>query len=277
MCAKNVQNEVLGFKLANVKKTAKVPGCPMCRLLLASFRGAAEVDAPPWGEETLILVREDSFASLLRVTMRDGKTAVQTLGGQTRYYTELIDAKQYKGKEDFQYIGIEAKKQFGFQLVKTPQYDMREFGSYGMGRIFETSQVSIALLKDWKTRCMDDHAETCRSLHTTDAFHPGLRVIDVKKRCILDAPVDCEYVALSYVWGSAKQLLNEEETSDRLEMEGGLDDSHEDIPLTIRDAMLLCGSIGFQYIWIVGALLADLRNGCVGVKDCVGERAGHSR
>lgn len=77
------------------------------------------------------------------------------------------------------------------------------------------------------------------------------RVIDVDNKNVIIAPKDCEYVALSYVWGTSsgsKVYESSLANIDELVRPGGLQPSL--IPATIRDAMLACSGLGKQYLWI---------------------------
>jgi hypothetical protein len=81
----------------------------------------------------------------------------------------------------------------------------------------------------------------------------GMRLIDVKARHIVDASKGATYVALSYVWEAkevAKQLMLLKSTYERLTTPGGLSDSHPDIPKTIRDAMVITSTLGFNFLWV---------------------------
>ncbi|KAH8730965.1 heterokaryon incompatibility protein-domain-containing protein [Phaeosphaeriaceae sp. PMI808] len=109
------------------------------------------------------------------------------------------------------------------------------------------------LIRQWMSCCYYRHGSTCWEPEWTtseDAQLPGIRVVDVVQGCIVDAPKDCQYLALSYVWGSAQRnkLLCTRETIQRFLQPGQL--TRENIPKTIQDAFTVTWSIGFRYIWI---------------------------
>lgn len=120
------------------------------------------------------------------------------------------------------------------------------------------------LVRDWLNRC--ERHISCGPNHTLKDFNFPFRLIDVQKGCLVEAPVDCHYVALSYVWGSVKQVMLNKVTQKLLEQEGsigaeGLKDlkggyislkphlAGRVVPRTIRDAILLCRLLKERYLW----------------------------
>lgn len=81
---------------------------------------------------------------------------------------------------------------------------------------------------------------------------PGVqfRVIDVCRRCIVDAPVGCSFAVLSYVWGGVDQPKLTAETMSFLLQDGGLNTIWAKIPITIRDAITVCENIGIPHLWV---------------------------
>jgi hypothetical protein len=67
----------------------------------------------------------------------------------------------------------------------------------------------------------------------------SLKVIDCKTMHIIAAPPGCDYVTLSYVWGQSIGAGRPDES-------GVL----PDLPLTIRDSIVVALSLGYMYIWI---------------------------
>jgi hypothetical protein len=73
-------------------------------------------------------------------------------------------------------------------------------------------------------------------------------VIDVERMCIIDAPTQCRYVALSYCWGRAPMLKHVLGNSAALKQNGALLDSN--LPATIADAIDLVRGVGERYLWV---------------------------
>ncbi|EPE25117.1 hypothetical protein GLAREA_11698 [Glarea lozoyensis ATCC 20868] len=105
------------------------------------------------------------------------------------------------------------------------------------------------LLKDWLRQCEEQHDGDC-----SESWHRGveeahsLRVIDVTKFCVVEAPPRCRYFALSYVWGTSWTFRCTTEIATGLHKENSLRDF--DIPITIRDAMNLVSRAGEKYLWV---------------------------
>lgn len=116
-----------------------------------------------------------------------------------------------------------------------------------------TPLVDVKLIQHWLDRCERSH-DKCRESNGTGAqdFPHSIRVIDVNKRCVVEIPANCKYVALSYVWGNPEkgQITLQKETTSRLHSPGGLSDSWTDIPSTIADAMKFCWMMGRDYLWV---------------------------
>jgi hypothetical protein len=67
------------------------------------------------------------------------------------------------------------------------------------GRYVNPKKTDISLISGWLSTCESSHNAKCGRYghHSTGA--PALRVLDVLKGCVVIAPVDCRYFALSYV------------------------------------------------------------------------------
>lgn len=82
--------------------------------------------------------------------------------------------------------------------------------------------------------CKKEH-DVCNRGSSSDNL-PGLRVIDITTRAVIQAPARCTYLALSYVWG------------------GGEDDhSANDLiapPPVIEDAIQFANFMKYKYLWV---------------------------
>ena len=103
----------------------------------------------------------------------------------------------------------------------------------------ETGRVNYDLVRSWLSICEIEHTNLCRS---TPA-QLELFLVDVSTCCIIKAPKDCQYLALSYVCG--KTLPNLEGLTPETWRQD-LGTSHERLPAvvprTIENAMQLSGS-----------------------------------
>jgi hypothetical protein len=98
-------------------------------------------------------------------------------------------------------------------------------------RIMNPYSINFSVLQGWIHECANSHSEEC-SPNDLDQL-VGFSVLDVRSRRVIKAPVNCSYVALSYVWGHHRQEHN----------------SHDpDFPLTINDAFTVTIVLGFKYL-----------------------------
>lgn len=80
--------------------------------------------------------------------------------------------------------------------------------------------------------CRRNHKNTCKYVKRAPDI-PSLQVIDRESREVVQAPPQCKYLALSYVWGKVKHSEN-------------LDDP----PPVIADTFTVCARLGLKYMWI---------------------------
>lgn len=72
-------------------------------------------------------------------------------------------------------------------------------------------------------------------------YFSQLKVIDCRTRSVVMALPNCEYAALSYVWGPRYEMSNWHTSNDRLPSV---------VPRTIDDAISLVRHLGWNYLWI---------------------------
>lgn len=94
--------------------------------------------------------------------------------------------------------------------------------------------IDYSLCRQWLDECRSKHGITCQRSWSDDLRTS--RMIDVEARRIIPCPPNCDYVALSYVWGGVK-----------LE-EGALE--NRKLPQTIEDAIKVTLNLGIQYLWV---------------------------
>lgn len=116
------------------------------------------------------------------------------------------------------------------------------------------SRIDVGRFRRWMSTCLHDydHRE-CRSPAFDYLDRSGLRqlrVIDVFNQCLVDAPEDCRYLALSYVWGGVPKLRLTTNNMQTLYQSGSLREHWNRIPKTIRDSIELVKLLGERYLWI---------------------------
>lgn len=76
-------------------------------------------------------------------------------------------------------------------------------------------------------------------------------MIDVHERCILVAPKNCKYVALSYMWGDRDLVVETLKSNfETFMLPQGLDKGPKPLPRTISDAIDFVRAIGQKYLWV---------------------------
>jgi hypothetical protein len=89
-------------------------------------------------------------------------------------------------------------------------------------------------IKDRLLECMNHHQDSSQcSLSEVAVFTAPIRVIDCHSRSVITALKDCDYVALSYIWGNSSELSDA-----------------SSFPRTIEDAVKVTLHLGFRYLWV---------------------------
>jgi len=134
------------------------------------------------------------------------------------------------------------------QHIATPGSAIVPFAS---GRRVHQDNADIDLVRQWFTQCHRSHGVFCEESGKVARNLPRIRVIDVQKNLIVEAPSPCPFMALSYVWGGKTNfaLLNRK---DLVLDERGAPFAHlpRKLPQTIADAIQLCSLLEERYIWI---------------------------
>lgn len=94
--------------------------------------------------------------------------------------------------------------------------------------------VSLSKISSYLKACKSHHTGGC--ILKSERVVSNLRVIDCVAFEVIEAPVECEYVALSYVWGNS---FSEHGLSSML-----------DLPRTIKQSISVVLGLGFRYLWV---------------------------
>ena len=139
-------------------------------------------------------------------------------------------------------------------------------------------QIDVELIRCWLEICHEQHKSTylksnvvtgsLKSVTPTDingrstliiqpcqstaikTGAPDLTLIDVKRKCLVDMPLNTTYLALSYVWGAPQSFQNVKRMQKDLYNSGSISADDEAIPRTIQDAILLTANLGEKYLWV---------------------------
>ncbi|KAF7936750.1 hypothetical protein BELL_1188g00020 [Botrytis elliptica] len=97
-------------------------------------------------------------------------------------------------------------------------------------RMTEPLRVNFDFLRNLLDGCLEHHEE-CQSTKVEVA---KLRVVEVSTKRICQAPLNCEYIALSYVWGDNSTC----------------ESSPGEFPSVVQDAFAVTEALGYQYLWV---------------------------
>lgn len=131
-----------------------------------------------------------------------------------------------------------------------------------LGRLVNPTQCNLQEICRTYSSCVNYHRGICDTSRDAainlDSSKPsprapvlkGLRLVDVKNKCIVKVEQACRYIALSYVWGKLKFLQLRLENVSLLETPGMLGSQDAVVPRTLWEAMSLTEMLGERYLWI---------------------------
>ena len=117
--------------------------------------------------------------------------------------------------------------------------DLQNYGRLQQGR------VDINLVKKWMSLCETSHNCGDKTVGKLPS-QATLRVVDVRSLCVIKAPPDCKYAALSYVWGG----MNLSELSEGFSTAKERNYLPLKLPRSITDAIGLCKMLEIDYLWV---------------------------
>lgn len=121
-----------------------------------------------------------------------------------------------------------------------------------IGKLVDANWIDPDLPGSWKSACDTHHDGLCKAFpnRALSSIRPAW-LVDVKRQCLVAAPKDCSYIALSYVWGSQSTFNTTERDLIHLQSDGSLSGPlNKPIARTIRDAMGLVEILSEQYLWV---------------------------
>ncbi|KAJ0114434.1 hypothetical protein J7T55_010823 [Diaporthe amygdali] len=137
------------------------------------------------------------------------------------------------------------------ESASIPQLVVGQDGIRFRGAPVVGSRFSWDMIRQWISECNSEHDHAKDMVHHLASPLPqGFMVIDVVNGCVVNAPPECHYIALSYVWG---QLHNDDviatsKTLESLRQQHSL--GQRNLPATIWDSMTVCQALGVQFLWV---------------------------
>ena len=120
-------------------------------------------------------------------------------------------------------------------------------------RSMPSDRVDVRRIQSWLGDCKAYHGSACRPTAWKDLDLHGVRMVDVKRHCIVTAPAGCQYFALSYCWGDGTKVEHLRLTTanfEQLHTPGELSKDNVRVPSTIRDAIYFTEGLQYKYLWV---------------------------
>lgn len=123
--------------------------------------------------------------------------------------------------------------------------------AHEVGRLFNSQQIDIDLLRKWIHCCHASHGERCHNVEIQMPLHQ-IYLIDVEEGCLVPAKIDTRYIALSYVWGDSETVQTTKSNLMDLKKPRSIDASVSSLKIasTIKDALRLVSLLGERYLWV---------------------------
>jgi Heterokaryon incompatibility protein (HET) len=204
-------------KFTDTHKQLATSSCTMCRIL--SSIKPASMDA---GQVELRAFSANN--QYTAVFARDMKK----LGLHDMTLLAFVDADQKEARQKFDKLDL---GRTGFLAMEQPQSS--ESSPVIQPRLICRNKVDYGMIRMWVQYCVEHHKDCLpNSLQSIQA----LRVIHCRTKTVQTAPKSCRYVALSYVWGKAPTM--------------GDDQINIRLPRVVEDAVTVCSALGFDYLWV---------------------------
>jgi hypothetical protein len=89
--------------------------------------------------------------------------------------------------------------------------------------------IDYSRIQDWISFCQIKHKRRCDT--STSDIVKNMQVLDVDSKKIVPKPDKCEYVALSYVWGTQAAVS-------------------ERFSKVVEDSFVVAKKLGYKYLWV---------------------------
>ena len=149
--------------------------------------------------------------------------------------------------------------QFSLAVEALPRYvySMADQPILHYAFVLDPGVINVGISRMWLDHCERHHGSRCNEQGWSFMTESPdfLRLIDVKEWRLVELHHKdtrlCRYVALSYIWGEAKNFTLNEKTTTQLHSKFGLVPCLKQwVPKTIRDAILVVQRMGERYLWV---------------------------
>ena len=217
------------------------PECPLCQL----FSSMASLTLPGDSQNLATVFRLCSFytSAMYGYKWRNTRslynvldsTSFAVIDEHSLHDRETYFTKERKLSNDLWVSRTVIQRSGWLTPVNNPESVSHRFAANLLG-----AEVDFGIVKGWLDFCATNHVDTCSFITQRPLL--GLRVIDCQTGKMVQATPDCDYLALSYVWGST--AASDEESQDDINL---LDGS---APNLVKDAIVATKRLGYRYLWI---------------------------
>lgn len=137
-----------------------------------------------------------------------------------------------------------------FELVLRPDVPNHR----GTARVLDREWIDMDIVKDWVTRCFQEHGTQCdtSAIRSIRPFYPRW-LIDVGRGCVVECPEESSrFATLSYTWGRTTNFRATRANIDLVQQAGSLlyGPIAIQIPQTIHNAIQLTKALGLRWLWV---------------------------
>jgi Heterokaryon incompatibility protein (HET) len=131
-------------------------------------------------------------------------------------------------------------------LLKEPS-GQRQNVRAGLARVVGESRVDFSLIRGWIDSCEEHHGPLC-NLRSHKPIY--IRLLDIKRMCLVSGYQRYRYFALSYVWGNTATFRTLKSNLSELGEDGSIVRIRERLPRTINDAISLVSALQGRFLWV---------------------------
>jgi hypothetical protein len=121
-------------------------------------------------------------------------------------------------------------------ISRNGQFIITRLKGHARAHDLRQGEIDTGLIKRWIRGCQNDHQRCVKDIGCRSKLQ-NLRVIDCEQRIVVSSPLECKFVALSYVWGTSSAYSTGE-------------DNVETPPKTIAQSIYFTRKLGYKYLWV---------------------------
>jgi Heterokaryon incompatibility protein (HET) len=221
--AKSNRNQDL--RLGPFREIVLSDRCPLCRLI---FRVFPHVDMSDMSDTAVYYLKPFLSYDRQSDNLRD---VSPELKAQYAIHFAVESDRQLLQNLNTRELGSDIYTRFGKSFGLSSESAGVTRTALRVRRV--NGQINLDLLKNWIEKCISTH-EQCKSEWSNEMLICSM--IDVQNLQIVSCPPNCEYLALSYVWGGVQPK------------EGALE--KDELPKTIKDAIAVTRGLDIKYLWV---------------------------